>query len=192
MGLADTFRIGCAGNRLLSPIARGDDDRAQSTQRRSRNDLRSGLLLHKRSVATMIGLTAGGSLAFYTFTTYMQKYLVNSSGMSAKTARGLMTVALVAYLLTQPAFGTLSDRIGRKRSMILFRVLSTLGTVPLLDTLSTVTNPGVHPDRRRACRAEPVHVDQRSNQGRVVSDGRARAGCLTALRACQRRVRWIG
>jgi MFS transporter, MHS family, alpha-ketoglutarate permease len=44
-------------------------------------------------------------------------------------------------MLMQPIFGALSDRIGRKRSMILFGVLATLGTVPLLDALRTVTNP---------------------------------------------------
>lgn len=101
----------------------------------------SGLLRHRRAVATVIGFTAGGSLAFYTFTTYMQKYLVNSAGMSAKTASGIMTVALIVYMLMQPVFGALSDRIGRKRSMILFGVLATFGTVPLLHTLRTVTNP---------------------------------------------------
>ncbi len=30
--------------------------------------------------------TAGGSLIFYTFTTYMQKYLVNTTHMDKKTA----------------------------------------------------------------------------------------------------------
>ncbi|WP_043284069.1 MFS family transporter [Paraburkholderia oxyphila] len=101
----------------------------------------SGLAMHKRAVATVIGFTAGGSLAFYTFTTYMQKYLVNSAGMSARTASGLMTVALFAYMAMQPIFGALSDRIGVKRSMILFGVLATLGTVPFLNALRTVSNP---------------------------------------------------
>ena len=37
------------------------------------------LLRYPRQVATVVGLTAGGTVAFYTFTTYAQKFLVNSS-----------------------------------------------------------------------------------------------------------------
>src|SRR6266702_4796370 len=51
-----------------------------------------GLLHHKRAVLLVLGFTAGGSLIFYTFTTYMQKYLVNTAGMDAKTASTLMTL----------------------------------------------------------------------------------------------------
>ena len=43
------------------------------------------LLAHPRSFLTVLGLTAGGSLPFYTFTTYMQKYLVNTTGFPVKT-----------------------------------------------------------------------------------------------------------
>ena len=62
----------------------------------------------------------GGSLYFYTFTTYMQKYLVNTAHMDARTVTFVMTVVLVLYMLLQPVFGALSDRIGRKNNMILF------------------------------------------------------------------------
>lgn len=99
------------------------------------------LFAHKRAIATVIGFTAGGSLTFYTFSSYMQKYLVNTAGMSAKGASSLMTIALVLYMLMQPIFGALSDRIGRRTSMILFGFLTGLATVPLLYALKTVTNP---------------------------------------------------
>jgi MHS family dicarboxylic acid transporter PcaT-like MFS transporter len=68
----------------------------------------------------VLGYTAGGSLIFYTFTTYMQKYLVNSAGMSIKTASNVMTVCLFLYMCMQPLFGALSDRIGRRNNMLLF------------------------------------------------------------------------
>jgi len=63
------------------------------------------------------------SLIFYSFTTYMQKYLVNSAGMSIKTASNIMTVCLFVYTCIQPLFGALSDRIGRRNNMLLFDVL---------------------------------------------------------------------
>jgi len=96
---------------------------------------------HKSAFFTVMGYTAGGSLCFYTFTTYMQKYLVNSSGMSIKTASNVMTVCLLAYILMQPLFGALSDRISRRNNMLLFGGLGTITVIPLMTMLQVVTNP---------------------------------------------------
>jgi MHS family alpha-ketoglutarate permease-like MFS transporter len=71
----------------------------------------------------------------------MQKYLVNTAGMHAKTASNVMTAALFVFMLLQPAFGALSDRIGRRRSMMLFGLFAAIGTVPLLHALAGVTSP---------------------------------------------------
>jgi MFS transporter, MHS family, alpha-ketoglutarate permease len=100
-----------------------------------------GLMQHKGAFLTVIGFTAGGSLIFYTFTTYMQKYLVNTAGMHAKTASTVMTAALFIYMIMQPAFGALSDRIGRRKSMLWFGGLATFCTVPILYALKDVTSP---------------------------------------------------
>ena len=96
---------------------------------------------HKAAFFTVVGFTAGGSLIFYTFTTYMQKYLVNSAGMSIKTASNIMTACLFLYMIMQPLFGMLSDRIGRRNNMLLFGVLGTLATVPILTSLQSVASP---------------------------------------------------
>jgi MHS family dicarboxylic acid transporter PcaT-like MFS transporter len=89
----------------------------------------------------VLGYTAGGSLIFYTFTTYMQKYLVNSAGMSIKTASNVMTVCLFLYMCMQPLFGALSDRIGRRNNMLLFGALGAIATVPILTALGHVDSP---------------------------------------------------
>jgi len=96
---------------------------------------------HKAAFFTVLGYTAGGSLIFYTFTTYMQKYLVNSAGMSIKTASNVMTGCLFVYMCMQPAFGALSDRIGRRSNMLLFGALGALCTVPILTVLQSVSSP---------------------------------------------------
>ncbi|MGE1082797.1 MFS family transporter [Pseudomonas shirazensis] len=96
---------------------------------------------HAAAFITVLGYTAGGSLIFYTFTTYMQKYLVNTAGMNAKSASFVMTGALFLFMILQPVFGMLSDRIGRRNSMLLFGALGTVFTVPLLMALKTVTSP---------------------------------------------------
>ncbi|CAN0620585.1 alpha-ketoglutarate:H(+) symporter (fragment) [Burkholderia multivorans] len=70
----------------------------------------------------------------------MQKYLVNTAGMHAKTASNVMTAALFVYMLMQPVFGALSDRIGRRTSMLLFGAGAVIGTVPLMHALKDVTS----------------------------------------------------
>jgi len=98
---------------------------------------------HKAAFFTVLGYTAGGSLIFYTFTTYMQKYLVNTVGLPIKTTSYVMTGALFVYMCMQPAFGALSDRIGRRNNMLLFGGLGALMTVPILTLLQGVTSPAI-------------------------------------------------
>ena len=100
-----------------------------------------GLLKHKRAFITVLGFTAGGSLVFYTFTTYMQKYLVNTAGMDTKTASAVMTCALLVYMILQPVFGALSDRIGRRTSMLFFGGLATLCVLPIMHALKDISSP---------------------------------------------------
>lgn len=101
----------------------------------------TGLWRNRKAFIMVLGFTAGGSLAFYTFTTYMQKYLVNTAGMHANVASVIMTVALFVFMLIQPVIGALSDKIGRRSSMLLFGGLATLCTVPILSALHSVTSP---------------------------------------------------
>ncbi len=101
----------------------------------------STLLNHKRAFVTVLGFTAGGSLIFYAFTTYMQKYLVNTVGMGKETASFVMTVALLVYAGLQPVFGILSDKIGRRTSMLWFGALAAIFTAPIFFTLRGVSSP---------------------------------------------------
>jgi MHS family alpha-ketoglutarate permease-like MFS transporter len=94
--------------------------------------LTTQLLAHPRALLTVLALTAGGSLAFYTYTTYMQKYLVLSAGWSKADATQTIALALFFYMLLQPVFGAVSDRIGRRPLLIAFGTLGTLITVPVM------------------------------------------------------------
>ncbi|RZM23770.1 MAG: MFS transporter [Sphingomonas sp.] len=96
---------------------------------------------YPREAFTVLLLTAGGTLAFYAYTTYMQKFLVNTSGFSRESATLIMTAALALYAAFQPAAGALSDRIGRKPLMVGFGIAGVLFTVPIFTVLETATNP---------------------------------------------------
>ncbi len=98
------------------------------------------LARHPKAVFTVIGLTIGGTVAFYTFTTYMQKFLVNTSGFSNSEATLISILTLTVFMLIQPLFGYLSDQLGRKPLLIAFGVCGTLFTIPILLGLGHTKN----------------------------------------------------
>ena len=96
---------------------------------------------YPRETALVVGLTLGGTLAFYTFTTYAQKFLVNTSGFSKEQATLISFGAMAVALLFQPLLGAISDGVGRRPVLLFFGIGATLGTVPLLRTLAQVHSP---------------------------------------------------
>lgn len=104
-------------------------------KKKSKGTIRE-LLRHPKAILLVVGLTLGGTLAFYTYTNYMQKFLVNTVGLSKDISTLISFVSLLIFVILQPFFGALSDRIGRKPLLIGFGVLGTIFTVPLLTALS--------------------------------------------------------
>jgi MFS transporter, MHS family, alpha-ketoglutarate permease len=96
---------------------------------------------HPRETAMVMGLTAGGTLAFYAYTTYMQKFLVNTSGFSKEVATRITAAALLGFMFLQPAVGALSDRVGRKPIMIAFGVLGACLTFPIMRAIEGTRDP---------------------------------------------------
>lgn len=115
-------------------------DFLEANQADSPKSRSSGLALfkeHPRQVAVVIALTAGGTLAFYAYSTYMQKFLVNSAGFGRETATSIMAAALFIYMLLQPLAGALSDKVGRRPLLIGFGVAGMCLTVPIFTALES-------------------------------------------------------
>jgi MHS family alpha-ketoglutarate permease-like MFS transporter len=100
------------------------------------------LARYPRQILTVVGLTAGGTVAFYTFTTYAQKFLVNSGGWSKTDASRISALTLLVFMLIQPLVGYISDRIGRRPVLISFGVLGLFGTVPVMTALAATRDEG--------------------------------------------------
>jgi MHS family alpha-ketoglutarate permease-like MFS transporter len=97
------------------------------------------LMRHPKALATVVGLTLGGTIAFYTYSTYMQKFLVNTVHLTKDESTLITFLSLLIFALIQPAFGLLSDRIGRKPLLLAFGILGTLATYPLLTAVSNAS-----------------------------------------------------
>src|SRR3954469_15912981 len=99
------------------------------------------LARYPREVLLVVGLTAGGTAAFYTYTTYMQKFLKLSVGLTDDQTTMVTLAALVFGMILQPLYGAISDKIGRKWLLIAFGVTGVLFTIPLLRSLQAADGP---------------------------------------------------
>ncbi|SDG96956.1 MFS transporter [Nonomuraea jiangxiensis] len=120
---------------LLETEAYGEEEREAGHG--GRGTIRE-LLAHRREALLVIALTMGGTVAYYTYTTYLTKYLSNTAGLEKETATLVSFFALLIFMCLQPAAGALSDRIGRRPLLIAFGIGSMLGTVPLMTALGQV------------------------------------------------------
>ena len=120
-------------------LRRGMEETDSFTQKKeTKESTMRTLLRHPKELLTVVGLTMGGTLAFYTYTTYMQKYLVNTVGFSKADSTAISAATLFLFMCLQPVIGALSDKIGRRPILIAFGVLGTVCTVPILTTLHTI------------------------------------------------------
>ncbi|CDO49161.1 alpha-ketoglutarate permease [Bartonella tribocorum] len=102
----------------------------ESRSQKHTGSLKELLRNHGKAFLLVIGFTAGGSLIFYTSTTYMQKYLITTSKFDKHTANTIMTAALFVFMLLQPIFGSLADKIGTKASLLIWSTLSIIFIIP--------------------------------------------------------------
>jgi MHS family alpha-ketoglutarate permease-like MFS transporter len=96
-------------------------------------------LRYWRAILYSVGITVGGTVAFYTFTVYTQKFMVNTAGLSREGASVVAAAALLFYLPLQPLLGALSDKVGRRPVLLLFAVSMALLSVPLLTIMAQAT-----------------------------------------------------
>jgi len=97
-----------------------------------RGSVRLLLRNYPRETWTIFGLTAAGSMIFYVYTTYMQKFLTNTAGFSKGEATALSAATLVAFMVSQPLCGWASDVIGRKALLLMSFAGGALVTWPVM------------------------------------------------------------
>ncbi|WP_208440510.1 MFS family transporter [Bartonella raoultii] len=136
------FAIGGCGAIIALYLRRSLHETTTEASRSQKHtgSLKELLRNHRKAFFLVIGFTAGGSLTFYTYTTYMQKYLITTTGFDKHTATTIMTAALFVFMLLQPAFGFLADKIGTKISLLIWSILSIIFTIPGLKMIGSTNN----------------------------------------------------
>ncbi|MEP6955588.1 MAG: MFS transporter [Chthoniobacterales bacterium] len=100
------------------------------------------LAQHPKPFLMVIGLTMGGTVAFYTFTSYMQILMLGTLRDKA-TVTTVNFCALFVFMLLQPVYGALSDRIGRKPLLLWFGIGGVIFTWPIMTALSHTRSAGL-------------------------------------------------
>ncbi|PFD92968.1 alpha-ketoglutarate transporter [Bacillus anthracis] len=141
------FIIGAMGAVAVLWLRRTMDESEQfanikSQKRESAGTVRT-LMKHPKAVLTVVGLTLGGTVAFYTYTTYLQKFMVNTVGLPKEVVSWINFVALLIFVVLQPIAGLLSDKIGRRPLLMAFGILGTLLTAPIFFFMEKTTEPMV-------------------------------------------------
>ncbi|QCI67667.1 MFS transporter [Phreatobacter stygius] len=80
------------------------------------------LVRNWRGVAVVFGLSAGGSIMFYTWLIYSPTFAQISRGLDAKSALTASLIAQAVFLVAIPIVGWLADRFGRRIFIILFGI----------------------------------------------------------------------
>lgn len=139
------FIIGAFGAVAVLWLRRSMDESEQYTKMESKNKEKAGtlreLMKHPKAVLAVVGLTLGGTIAFNTYTTYLQKFMVITVGLPKDVVSWINFTALLVFVVLQPLAGMLSDRIGRRPLLIGFGILGTLWTVPMFMLLEQTTSP---------------------------------------------------
>ena len=139
------FVIGALGALAVLWLRRSMDESEQYSKMGEKSREKAGtlreLMKHPKAVMAVVGLTLGGTIAFNTYTTYLQKFMVNTVGLPNETVSMINFIALLIFVILQPLAGMLSDKIGRRPLLIGFGVLGTLWTVPLFLLLEQANNP---------------------------------------------------
>ncbi|MFJ9412937.1 MULTISPECIES: MFS transporter [unclassified Streptomyces] len=130
------FLVGALLSLLGLWVRRGAQETRTAQPETERPGLFEALRRYPRQSLLICGITVGGTIAYYTWTTYLPTYAQVNAGFDKGDSLIVGTVSLVFFALLQPLGGLLSDRIGRKPLLLGFALGFAVLAVPLLHLVS--------------------------------------------------------
>jgi MFS family permease len=95
----------------------------------------------KKLALALFGATAGQGVIWYTAQFFSLQFMTKMAGVPATTASLILATALLCGLPFFIFFGALSDRIGRKRLMVVGNLLAAISFVPIYVGMQKFSNP---------------------------------------------------
>lgn len=131
------FLLGALGAVVVFWLRRGMEETeaytaAEGADEQNRRGTLKEVWRERRAAGLVFALTLGGSVAYYTYTTYLTSYLANSVGLTKPEASSISFIALCAFLVLLPLGGHISDRVGRRPVLMFFGIGTTVCTYPIL------------------------------------------------------------
>lgn len=117
------FILGAIGGLVGMWIRKSVPDSEMTHKKESvKNPLAVLIKRHPKETLRIVGISILTTFAFYIFVVYVPTYAIKVLGAEPQTAFAANTVGLIIFMLCQPVFGWLSDKIGRKPQLIVFAV----------------------------------------------------------------------
>ncbi|SFW81930.1 MFS transporter [Amycolatopsis australiensis] len=139
------FVVGTIAALTVMWLRRGMDEsesyRREAEETKGERGTLRALAKYPKEIALVVGLTLGGTVGFYTFATYSQKFLENTAHIPRRQVTVVLFCAILVAAILQPVAGRLSDRIGRRPLLLFFGIGGTLLTVPLMTVMGSTRNP---------------------------------------------------
>ncbi len=132
----------------------------------------------KRLFIALFGVGAGLTVVWYTAMFYGLTFLKSAVRIEDTTAEIIVGLAAGIGMIFFIFFGNLSDRIGRKRSIVWGYLLTLAALFPVFWTISAYGNPGLAEAAKRSpvvvsgpdCSFDPFSAEQKSQCGKLLAD----------------------
>ncbi|MFD7877803.1 MFS transporter [Streptomyces sp. NPDC059766] len=120
-----------------SPVFREALARAEARKATEQLPLVSVLRHHWRDILVAMGARMAENISYYVITAFILVYATTSAGVSKQTALNAVLIASAVHFAVIPAWGALSDRVGRRPVYLLGAVGVGLWMFPFFSLIDT-------------------------------------------------------
>ncbi len=123
--------VGLVIRRSLQETDVFDASRDGRESARTRQLIR-GLVENRRSVARVLGLSLGVTVAYYTWAVGIPGFAIANRGVDATAGLWASVAANLFFMATLPVWGAVSDRVGRRPVFLTYGIAMVVLTFPLM------------------------------------------------------------
>lgn len=105
----------------------------------STKPFREVLTTHRKAALLLAGMSVANFVTYYMWLTYLPAYTNLTTGLPLSEATGVTTISLVIFICLVPFTAKISDRIGRRGTMLIYSIGTFITVLPMMLLLSAGT-----------------------------------------------------